>query len=411
MSKLSYWLWLSAKEELTALVKNQLLECFGTPEHLYSMARKEFIEKTRLNKKQIDALSDKSLKTADAIQFDCEKLGITILTMEDSAYPEILCSIPDPPIVLYVKGKIPDLDRKPGIGIVGTRKATPYGMMTAGEFGKQLANAGATIISGMALGIDGAAMRGALSVGGKTIAVFAGGLNICYPPEHNFLMGDIQLSGAVISENPPSTPHNGFRFPIRNRIISGLSKAVLVVEAPMRSGALITAHEALEQGREVFAVPANINAPNSMGCNHLIRDGEAAMACEPNDILCQIGLRPIASNYKSKKQPEQIHHNEKQTVEEMWDRILKRSNVQNSTHDKIKSEKIEEPQQTKEFSIPKVQNEIQKGILEVILQGAETPEDILEQTDLPVARVMTELTMMELDGILRRENGIIIKNF
>ncbi len=403
MSKLSYWLWLAAKEELTALVKNQLLECFGSVEHLFAMSRQELIEKTRLNKKQIDALSDKSLKRADEIQFDCEKLGINILTIEDSAYPEILCSIPDPPIILYVKGKIPDLERRPAVGIVGTRRATPYGMTTAGEFGKQLASAGTTIVSGMALGIDGAAMRGAISAGGKTIAVLAGGLNICYPPEHNFLMGDIVLTGAVISENPPSTPHRGFLFPIRNRIISGLSRAVLIVEAPARSGALITAHQALEQGRDVFAIPANIDAPNSMGCNHLIRDGEAAIACEPNDILREVGLSPIYGSKKPIKQPEQIHYNDRQTIEEMWNRILKHQ-------DNEEQEENQEQNINEHGFIPEVQNEDQKAIIDIILKGAETPEDILEQLDLPVARVMTELTMMELDGILKRENGVITIN-
>lgn len=403
MSRLSYWLWLSAKEELTALIKFQLLECFGSAEHLFAMSRQELIEKTRLNKKQIDALSDKSLKRADEIQFNCEKLGITILTIEDTAYPEILCSIPDPPIVLYVKGKIPDLERRPAIGIVGTRRATPYGMTMAGEFGKQLATAGMTIVSGMALGIDGAAMRGAISAGGKTIAVFAGGLNICYPPEHNFLMGDIQLTGAVISENPPSTPHKGFLFPIRNRIISGLSRAVLVVEAPARSGALITAHQALDQGREVFAIPANIDAPNSMGCNHLIRDGEAAIACEPNDILREVGLSPIYGSKKPIKQPEQIHYDDRQTIEEMWNRILKHNDNEEQNQEK---QNINKPD-----CIPELQNQDQKEIIEAILNGAETAEDILEQLDLPVARVMTELTMMELDGILKRENGIITTNF
>ena len=403
MSKLSYWLWLSAKEELTALIKFQLLECFGSAEHLFAMSRQELIEKTRLNKKQIDALSDKSLKRADEIQFNCEKLGITILTIEDTAYPEILCSIPDPPIVLYVKGKIPDLERRPAIGIVGTRRATPYGMTMAGEFGKQLATAGMTIVSGMALGIDGAAMRGAISAGGKTIAVLAGGLNICYPPEHNFLMGDIQLTGAVISENPPSTPHKGFLFPIRNRIISGLSRAVLVVEAPARSGALITAHQALDQGRDVFAIPANIDAPNSMGCNHLIRDGEAAIACEPNDILREVGLSPIYGSKKPIKQPEQIHYDDRQTVEEMWNRILKHNDNEEQNQEK---QNINKPD-----CIPELQNQDQKEIIEAILNGAETAEDILEQLDLPVARVMTELTMMELDGILKRENGIITTNF
>lgn len=403
MSKLSYWLWLSAKEQLTALIKFQLLECFGSAEHLFAMSRQELIEKTRLNKKQIDALSDKSLKRADEIQFNCEKLGITILTIEDTAYPEILCSIPDPPIVLYVKGKIPDLERRPAIGIVGTRRATPYGMTMAGEFGKQLATAGMTVVSGMALGIDGAAMRGAISAGGKTIAVLAGGLNICYPPEHNFLMGDIQLTGAVISENPPSTPHKGFLFPIRNRIISGLSRAVLVVEAPARSGALITAHQALDQGRDVFAIPANIDAPNSMGCNHLIRDGEAAIVCEPNDILREVGLSPIYGSQKSIKQPEQIHYDDRQTVEEMWNRILKHNDNEEQNQEK---QNINKPD-----CIPELQNQDQKEIIEAILNGAETAEDILEQLDLPVARVMTELTMMELDGILKRENGIITTNF
>ncbi len=403
MSRLSYWLWLSSKEELTALIKFQLLECFGSAEHLFAMSRQELIEKTRLNKKQIDALSDKSLKRADEIQFNCEKLGITILTIEDTAYPEILCSIPDPPIILYVKGKIPDLERRPAIGIVGTRRATPYGMTIAGEFGKQLATAGMTVVSGMALGIDGAAMRGAISAGGKTIAVFAGGLNICYPPEHNFLMGDIQLTGAVISENPPSTPHKGFLFPIRNRIISGLSRAVLVVEAPARSGALITAHQALDQGRDVFAIPANIDAPNSMGCNHLIRDGEAAIACEPNDILREVGLSPIYGSKKPIKQPEQIHYDDRQTIEEMWNRILKHNDNEEQNQEK---QNINKPD-----CIPELQNQDQKEIIEAILNGAETAEDILEQLDLPVARVMTELTMMELDGILKRENGIITTNF
>ena len=403
MSKLSYWLWLAAKEELTALVKNQLLECFGSVEHLFAMSRHTRSRVTRLNKKQIDALSDKSLKRADEIQFDCEKLGINILTIEDSAYPEILCSIPDPPIILYVKGKIPDLERRPAVGIVGTRRATPYGMTTAGEFGKQLASAGTTIVSGMALGIDGAAMRGAISAGGKTIAVLAGGLNICYPPEHNFLMGDIVLTGAVISENPPSTPHRGFLFPIRNRIISGLSRAVLIVEAPARSGALITAHQALEQGRDVFAIPANIDAPNSMGCNHLIRDGEAAIACEPNDILREVGLSPIYGSKKPIKQPEQIHYNDRQTIEEMWNRILKHQ-------DNEEQEENQEQNINEHGFIPEVQNEDQKAIIDIILKGAETPEDILEQLDLPVARVMTELTMMELDGILKRENGVITIN-
>lgn len=159
MSGREYWLWLAAKEELTALAKHQLLDRFGTPEHLYAMSRAELVTSTGLTKRQVDVLSDKSMERARAIAFDCEKLHIAIVTFADAGYPAILRRIPDPPLVLYVKGTLPDLERAPGVGIVGTRKATPYGLMAAETFGKGLAEAGFTVVSGMALGADGAAAR------------------------------------------------------------------------------------------------------------------------------------------------------------------------------------------------------------------------------------------------------------
>ena len=387
-----YWLWLAEKDGVTALVKNQLLDTFGTPEHLYGMSREELIASTGLNKRQVDALSDKSMERAQAIAFDCEKLGIQILTLEDAGYPAILRRIPDPPLVLYVKGRIPDLEQTPGIGIVGTRKATPYGVMAAETFGRGMD--GLTVISGMALGVDGAAARGALKAGGKTIAVLAGGLNICYPPEHNFLMGDILLSGAVISENPPGTPHDGFRFPIRNRIISGLSRGVLVVEAPIRSGALITARLALEQGREVFAVPGAINAPGSAGCNRLIRDGEAALVTGPQDILREL----LGEKYRKVPAPPEMPQEEpaEESPEEadaavsLWDRILQPETRAAEKKTPVDLERLDEEQ---------------RQIVQAVLDGADTPEAILESTDLPAARVMTALTLLELDGVLTREGG------
>ncbi|MBS6545942.1 MAG: DNA-processing protein DprA [Butyricicoccus pullicaecorum] len=396
MSGRAYWLWLAAKEELTALVKNQLLDRFGTPEHLYAMSRAELISSTGLTKRQVDVLSDKSMERARAIAYDCETLGISIVTLADAEYPPILRRIPDPPLVLYVKGRLPDLEQTPGIGIVGTRKATPYGLMAAEHFGYGLAKAGCTVVSGMALGADGAAARGALKAGGKTIAVLAGGLNICYPPEHNFLMGDILLSGAVISENPPGTPHDGFRFPIRNRIISGLSRGVLVVEAPLRSGALITARLALDQGREVFAVPGAINAPGSAGCNRLIRDGEAALVTEPRDIIGELGVFPQQMAEPVWDEPEDAGEEEKPS--DLWDKILQK--------------KTEEPPAAQTVSaphpVPAELSDEQKQIVQAVADGADTPEGILEVTDLPASRVMTALTMLELDGVLARENGRIV---
>ena len=396
MSGRAYWLWLAAKEELTALVKNQLLDRFGTPEHLYAMSRAELISSTGLTKRQVDVLSDKSMEWARAIAYDCETLGISIVTLADAEYPSILRRIPDPPLVLYVKGRLPDLEQTPGIGIVGTRKATPYGLMAAEHFGYGLAKAGCTVVSGMALGADGAAARGTLKAGGKTIAVLAGGLNICYPPEHNFLMGDILLSGAVISENPPGTPHDGFRFPIRNRIISGLSRGVLVVEAPLRSGALITARLALDQGREVFAVPGAINAPGSAGCNRLIRDGEAALVTEPRDIIGELGVFPQQMAEPVWDEPEDAGEEEKPS--DLWDKILQK--------------KTEEPPAAQTVSaphpVPAELSDEQKQIVQAVADGADTQEGILEVTDLPASRVMTALTMLELDGVLARENGRIV---
>ena len=396
MSGRAYWLWLAAKEELTALVKNQLLDRFGTPEHLYAMSRAELISSTGLTKRQVDVLSDKSMERARAIAYDCETLGISIVTLADAEYPPILRRIPDPPLVMYVKGRLPDLEQTPGIGIVGTRKATPYGLMAAEHFGYGLAKAGCTVVSGMALGADGAAARGTLKAGGKTIAVLAGGLNICYPPEHNFLMGDILLSGAVISENPPGTPHDGFRFPIRNRIISGLSRGVLVVEAPLRSGALITARLALDQGREVFAVPGAINAPGSAGCNRLIRDGEAALVTEPRDIIGELGVFPQQMAEPVWDEPEDAGEEEKPS--DLWDKILQK--------------KTEEPPAAQTVSaphpVPAELSDEQKQIVQAVADGADTPEGILEVTDLPASRVMTALTMLELDGVLARENGRIV---
>ena len=396
MSGRAYWLWLAAKEELTALVKNQLLDRFGTPEHLYAMSRAELAASTGLTKRQVDALSDKSMERARAIAYDCEALGISIVTLADAEYPSILRRIPDPPLVLYVKGRLPDLEQTSGIGIVGTRKATPYGLMAAEHFGYGLAKAGCTVVSGMALGADGAAARGALKAGGKTIAVLAGGLNICYPPEHNFLMGDILLSGAVISENPPGTPHDGFRFPIRNRIISGLSRGVLVVEAPLRSGALITARLALDQGREVFAVPGAINAPGSAGCNRLIRDGEAALVTEPRDIIGEFGGFPQQMAEPVWDEPEDAEEEEKPS--DLWDKIL-----QKKTKEPLAVQTASAPR-----PVPADLSDEQKQIVQAVVDGADTPEGILEVTDLPASRVMTALTMLELDGVLARENGRIV---
>lgn len=215
-----------------------------------------------------------------------QKKGYTLLAFGDEGYPTLLTQTPDPPLVLYVQGDKGVLDTI-AIAIVGTRRASRYGREQARSFAGGLAALGVTVISGMALGIDAEAHRGALEASGKTIAVVGTGADEIYPSEHVKLAAQIQASGAIVSEFPLGTKPRKENFPRRNRIISGLSRGVLVVEAPQRSGALITARTATEQGREVFAMPGRVDNPNAAGCHSLIRDG-AKLTQTVRDILEEI---------------------------------------------------------------------------------------------------------------------------
>ncbi len=202
-----------------------------------------------------------------------------ILTMQDAAYPNRLRGIYDPPVLLYGRGALPLFDEEAAIAVVGTRSCTPYGVAVAEEFGYEMAKQGALVVSGMARGIDAAAQRGALRAGGLTAAVLGGGVDVVYPAENRRLYEDIAAVGVLLSEYPPGTEPRSGHFPVRNRIMSGLTLASVVVEAPPRSGALITAHLALDQGRDVFAVPGPITAEASRGCNELIREGAGLASC------------------------------------------------------------------------------------------------------------------------------------
>ncbi len=201
-----------------------------------------------------------------------------VITIFDENYPLALRGIHDPPVVLYVKGRLPS-EQGLAVGVVGSRNASIYGLNIAQKFSGQLAELGITVVSGLARGVDAAAHRGALRTGGQTLAVVGCGLSHIYPPENKQLYFEIEQKGAIVSEFPMAMPPISFNFPARNRIISGLSLAVLVVEASLKSGALITSHFALEQGRDVFAVPGKIDSPNSQGVNQLIKEGAKLVTC------------------------------------------------------------------------------------------------------------------------------------
>lgn len=211
---------------------------------------------------------------------------IWAVLLEEEGYPEILTGLYNPPAVLYGRGSFPY--SRPAVAVVGARRATPYGIKVAEEMGRGLAAAGVVVVSGMARGIDSAAHRGALRGEGGTVAVLGCGVDMAYPRENRKLMEEIVDRGAVVSEFPPGTPPRPAHFPMRNRIISGLSQAVVVVEAAERSGAFITVDFALEQGREVFAVPGPVHSPLSRGCHQLLRQG-AGLVEGPADVLAEMG--------------------------------------------------------------------------------------------------------------------------
>lgn len=228
-----------------------------------------------------------------------ERNGIRLMLREDSAYPDLLREIPDPPHALYVLGDVSCAGS--ALAIVGTRRATMNGCRTARNFSAALAERGITIVSGLAFGIDREAHCGALEARGRTIAVLPAGLDLIYPVSHEGLAKKIlEGGGALVSEYPLSTPPLPFRFLERNRIVSGLSHATLVVEAPLRSGALVTARYAIEQNRDVFAVPGSITGPNHAGCHALIRDG-AGLAAAPEDLFGSLG---IADDLLPRAQPQ-----------------------------------------------------------------------------------------------------------
>ncbi len=291
MSNLKHWIWLTQRRGIPGQIAVRLLERFGSPEQIHAADRGAFETLGGLSGEAVRSLMEKSLDGADRILGDCDRLGIRLLTLQDATYPERLKAIHQPPMVLYWKGRQFAFDEEVAIAMVGARKATPYGVDTASRLAGELSRRGALIVSGMAEGIDATAVRGALKAGGPVVSVIAGGLDRIYPAFHRELYEDVAAVGAMFSEYPPGTEHRGSHFPIRNRILSGLSVGVIAVESARASGTLLTIGHALDQDREVFAVPGPIGAPMSEGTNRLIQTGSAKLIMSADDVLCEFEQR------------------------------------------------------------------------------------------------------------------------
>ena len=383
MSALKFWLWLTELPGLTNQTRLALLRHFPTPEDVYYADPAEVLLTEGITREQAKLLEDKDCAGAEKILADCGELGLHIVTISDAAYPNRLRNIFDPPCLLYVRGRLPAFDDEAAVAVVGTRDCTPYGVSCAEKLGFGLAAGGALVVSGLARGIDSAALRGALRGGGTVTAVLGNGLDVVYPRENRYLYEDIAASGALLSEYPPGTPPEGRHFPVRNRIMSGLSLATLVVEAPERSGALITAGTALEQGRDVFAVPGPIDAPASVGCNRLIRDG-AGLVTDAWDILAAYAPRFPEKLHRegAREEPAVLGYQARQKTEpkEVPPSLSLSNNDLSLTDDQIR-------------------------LLRTLTEEPMLVDDLIEETEIPTRRVLSALTVLEIEHLVTQHPG------
>jgi DNA processing protein len=283
------WIALNMTPGIGPRAAVKLLERFGSAEAVFNATRGE-LESLRLRPEAIESIRARALfeKAEEEIE-QVRELGADLLLLDDGVYPGLLREIFDPPITLYLKGAWGECFDKPCVAIVGSRRCSTYGQNAASMLARDLAQRGVTIISGLARGIDAAAHRGALEAGGRTVAVMGTGLDQVYPRDHRKLAEEILAAGgALVSEFPLGTPPAPQNFPYRNRVISGLSLGVLVVEAAENSGSLITARMAMEQNREVWAVPGNITSRNSFGTNYLIKGAGAKLIQQWQDIVSEL---------------------------------------------------------------------------------------------------------------------------
>jgi DNA processing protein len=342
--------------------RKALLERFGTAGAVLAAAMSELREVDGVGAKLAHAIADADQIDAEGEIALCREHGIDILTESNAAYPRPLREIHDPPGVLFVRGQLKPNDAL-AVGIVGTRHGTQYGLRQAERLAGGLARAGLTIVSGLARGIDAAAHRGAMAAGGRTIAVLASGVMNIYPPEHDKLADEVVAQGALISESPPHAQPLAGTFPQRNRIISGMSLGVIVIEAAERSGALITARHAMEQGREVFAVPGNIDSRASRGCHQLIRDG-ARLIESADDVLEELGPLVEAA---PRDDGRMIHHPAELLL-----------------------------------------NELEEQVLAAIGGEATAIDQVVSDSGLPVAQVLSTLSVLEMRRLIRRLSGTTV---
>ena len=381
MSDLRYWLWL-AQLGISPRIARRCLRAAGGVKELFLADPRSLASVEGIRAGDVRALERKDISQAEAIELSCRNMGIGILCLQDAEYPDRLRSIEDPPLVIYVKGKLPPVDDRLCIGVVGTRKSSEYGRDTAARIARELTGKGGVIVTGLAEGIDSAAAKGALESRGSVIAVLGTGVDVVYPAWNTALQNAVAEAGALVSEYPPGTGATRYSFPRRNRIISGLSLGIAVVQAPQKSGALITASHAQEQGRDVFVVPGAVDDPGFLGSNALIRDG-AQLIRSGEDILEDYSFRyPELLRKTARSRPESGADPTKEAIDKA---------------DTVDYSSLSE--QLEGLTEPELK------AVEILAGGACFKDELIQRSGLSAQSAMAALTMLQLKGYVREEAG------
>lgn len=393
---LIHWIWLSTRPGMQEREQLAVLSAFRDPEEIFYAEKEAYTNVMGITAEGIAALCDKDLSAAKGILDDCIRQNIQLCTFHDGAYPVRLKNIADPPLVLYYRGNLAGLDSAPVIGVVGTRKASAYGLTTASRMGYQIARCGGIVVSGLASGIDANAMTGALTAGGSIVGVLGCGVDVVYPVTNQSLYLDTQRNGCLISEFPPKTPPYKWNFPKRNRIISGLSNGVVVVEAPVKSGALITARRALDQGRDVFVVPGNIDVDNCKGSNGLLREGATAVSSGWDVVSEYVALYPDKIQMEDnalRQQPEKALPNVAQNVQTPRVKAKSDRKKEKKPIDKGEKNSYSVQQDLWETLTPQEQE-----LLLLLREGELLVDDLIAASGLPAGKVLSMLTMLQIRG-------------
>ncbi len=388
---LQHWIWLAQCSGISLREKHKLLAHFSDPEDLYAADSSQLPEAHR------EALLDKSLAEAERIWEDCVRKQAKILTFDDPAYPRLLKEIEDPPLVLYYKGTLPDFSQELLIAAVGTRKASAYGLTTAKRMAHRISRCGAVVVTGLAYGNDSAAAAGALAAGGCVVGVLGCPIDKIYPASNRELYGWVERQGCLLSEYPPGARTYPSNFIQRNRIISGISQGVLVVEAPEKSGALNTAHWCLEQGRDVFVVPGNVDTVSCAGSNALLRQGAT----------------PIMNGWELVQEyadrfPDKLHKDETPLV-----------SYPNATYRVAEPTLPVEPAETDKKAVDKLSldaysgvnmasrdlNPAEAALLKQMTPGEEMTDELLARCGMPRTEALSALTTLTLKGYVRSLPG------